>query len=49
MLTEKYDNRSDTERLDAYDGRGGASHLLEARLLYVPTIFIIPIYLYKTD
>lgn len=37
MLTEKYDDRPDTERLDACDGRGGPSHLLEARLLYVPT------------
>lgn len=42
-----YDDRVDTERLDGRDGRGGASHLLEAHLLYVSIIFIMPINLYE--
>lgn len=42
-----YYDRIDTERLDGRDGRGGASHLLEAHLLYVSIIFITPINIYE--
>lgn len=49
MLTGMYNDRVDTERLDARDGRGGTSHLLEAHLLYVSIIFIVPILYMKAD
>lgn len=49
MLTGMYDYRVDTERLDARDGRGGASHLLEAPLLYASIIVIVPILYMMAD